>query len=68
MNDIKGLTIKENASLKNLNTYKIDSKAKYLIRVNTVNALIASSTFILLPAFSPNFTGEADAADWDTIK
>lgn len=40
MNDIKGLTIKENASLKNLNTYKIDSKAKYLIHVNTVNALI----------------------------
>lgn len=40
MNDIKGISIIENASLKNLNTYKIESHAKYLIKVETLDGLI----------------------------
>ena len=40
MNDVKGVTIKENVSLKKLNTYKIDSVAKYLVEVETVEGLI----------------------------
>ena len=40
MNEIKGINITENASLKNLNTYKIASSAKYLIRVETLEGLI----------------------------
>ena len=41
MKEIKGVSIKENASLKNLNTYKLESTAKYLVRVETVEGLIA---------------------------
>lgn len=40
MNEIKGISIIENASLKNLNTYKIESSAKYLIRVETIDGLM----------------------------
>lgn len=40
MKEIKGISIQESASLKNLNTYKIESNAKYLIRVETMNGLI----------------------------
>ena len=40
MNEIKGINITENASLKNLNTYKIASSAKYIIRVETLEGLI----------------------------
>ena len=40
MNELKGITITENASLKNLNTYKIESSAKYLIRVENLEGLI----------------------------
>ena len=40
MNEIKGISIIENASLKNLNTYKIESSAKYLIRVENLEGLI----------------------------
>lgn len=40
MREIKGISIIENASLKNLNTYKIESKAKYLIKIETLQGLI----------------------------
>lgn len=40
MKEIKGISIIENASLKNLNTYKIESKAKYLIKIETLQGLI----------------------------
>ena len=40
MKEIKGIIVKENASLKNLNTYKLESKAKYLIQVETLDGLI----------------------------
>lgn len=40
MNEIKGISITENASLKNLNTYKLESHAKYLIRVETLDGLV----------------------------
>ena len=40
MKEIKGIKISENASLKNLNTYKLESHAKYLIRVETLQGLI----------------------------
>ena len=40
MKEIKGISIIENASLKNLNTYKIESKAKYLIKIETLQELI----------------------------
>ena len=40
MKNIKGISITENASLKNLNTYKIESTAKYLIRIETLEGLI----------------------------
>ena len=40
MKEIKGIKISENASLKNLNTYKLESHAKYLIRVETLEGLI----------------------------
>ncbi len=40
MNNIKGITVEENALLNNLNTYKIASKAKYLIKVDTIESLI----------------------------
>lgn len=41
MNNIKGISIEENASLKNLNTYRLESKAAYLIKVETLAGLIA---------------------------
>ena len=40
MNEIKGISIVENASLKNLNTYKLESSCKYLIKAETVEGLI----------------------------
>ncbi len=40
MNDVKDVIVKENVSLKNYNTYKVESKAKYLISVNNIDALI----------------------------
>ena len=40
MKEIKGISIEENASLKNLNTYKLESMAKYLIKVETIDAVI----------------------------
>ena len=40
MKNIKGISITESASLKNLNTYKIESTAKYLIRIETLEGLI----------------------------
>lgn len=40
MNEIKGIKITKEASLKNLNTYKIESRAKYLIEVQTLEGLI----------------------------
>ena len=40
MKEIKGIIVKENASLKNLNTYKLESNAKYLIQVETLDGLI----------------------------
>ena len=40
MREIKGISIIGNASLKNLNTYKIESKAKYLIKIETLQGLI----------------------------
>ena len=40
MKEIKGIRITTNASLKNLNTYKIESSAKYLIHVETLDGLI----------------------------
>ena len=40
MNEITGISITYDASLKNLNTYKIDSTAKYLIEVQTLEGLI----------------------------
>lgn len=39
MNDVKDAIVKENVSLKNYNTYKIESKTKYLILVDTIEAL-----------------------------
>ncbi len=41
MNNIKGISIEENASLKNLNTYRLESKAAYLIKVETLAGLTA---------------------------
>ena len=40
MKEIKGIIVKENASLKNLNTYELESKAKYLIQLETLDGLI----------------------------
>jgi len=40
MKNINGINIEENVSLKNLNTYKIDSKAKYLVNVTSIQGLI----------------------------
>ena len=40
MNNIKDIKIEENVSLKSYNTYKIDSKAKYLIKVYSIKGLI----------------------------
>lgn len=40
MKDIKGIIVTENTSLKNLNTYKLESKAKYFIQVETLDGLI----------------------------
>lgn len=39
MKEIEGVKISENASLKNLNTYKLESIAAYLIRVETLEGL-----------------------------
>ena len=41
MNEIKGISIIENASLKNFNTYKLESSCRYLIKVETIEGLIA---------------------------
>lgn len=40
MINIKGVSITEHASLKNLNTYKLDSHADYLMKVETIEGLI----------------------------
>lgn len=41
MNNINDIIVIENASLKNYNTYKIESKAKYLIKVKSLDGLIS---------------------------
>lgn len=41
MTNIEGVKILENVSLKKMNTYKIESEAKYLIMVSSVQGLIA---------------------------
>lgn len=46
MNDVKGAIVKENVSLKNYNTYKIESKTKYLILVETIEALVKIITIL----------------------
>jgi len=46
MRSIKGISIEENVSLKNLNTYKIDSKAKYLIKILSVEGLIDTLNYL----------------------
>ena len=40
MKQIEGVSIKDNASLKNLNTYKLEGTAKNLAKVDTVDGLI----------------------------
>lgn len=40
MKEINGISITENASLKNLNTYKLESTAKYLIKIETLEGLL----------------------------
>lgn len=44
MTNIEGVKILENVSLKKMNTYKIESEAKYLIMVSSVQGLIAILT------------------------
>ncbi len=39
MEQIKGIEILENVSLKNYNTYKIEAKTKYLIKIENIEAL-----------------------------
>ena len=46
MNEITGISITYNASLKNLNTYKIASKAKYLIEIQTMEGLISILNYL----------------------
>ena len=46
MNEITGISITYDASLKNLNTYKIDSKAKYLIEIQTLEGLISILNYL----------------------
>lgn len=46
MNEITGISITYNASLKNLNTYKIASKAKYLIEIQTLEGLISILNYL----------------------
>ena len=46
MNEITGISITYDASLKNLNTYKIASKAKYLIEVQTLEGLISILNYL----------------------
>ena len=46
MNEITGISITYDASLKNLNTYKIDSTAKYLIEVQTLEGLISILNYL----------------------
>lgn len=46
MNDVKDAIVKENVSLKNYNTYKIESKTKYLILVETIEALVKIITIL----------------------
>lgn len=40
MNNIKDIEVIENASLKNYNTYKIESTCDYLIKISSINSLI----------------------------
>ncbi len=40
MNDIEGIRITQDADLKNLNTYKLESHAKYLVKVDILEGLI----------------------------
>lgn len=46
MNEITGISITYDASLKNLNTYKIDSTAKYLIEIQTLEGLISILNYL----------------------
>ncbi|MBE6154518.1 MAG: UDP-N-acetylmuramate dehydrogenase [Firmicutes bacterium] len=46
MKSIKGISIEENVSLKNLNTYKIESKAKYLIKILSIEGLIETLKYL----------------------
>ncbi len=46
MNEITGISITYDASLKNLNTYKIASKAKYLIEIQTLEGLISILNYL----------------------
>lgn len=46
MNEIQGINITYDASLKNLNTYKIESTAQYLIEVQTLEGLISILNYL----------------------
>lgn len=46
MRNIKGILVKENVSLENLNTYKIKAEAKYLINIENVEGLVEVLTFL----------------------
>lgn len=46
MNEIQGISITYDASLKNLNTYKIESTAQYLIEVQTLEGLISILNYL----------------------
>lgn len=46
MNSIENIKVEENVSLKNLNTYKIDAKARYLIHILSINGLIDTLKYL----------------------
>lgn len=46
MKNIKGILVKEDVSLENLNTYKIKARAKYLISVETLESLVEVLSYL----------------------
>ncbi len=46
MNNIKGIKVLENVSLKNYNSYRLDGQAKYLILVETLDGLIETLKYV----------------------
>lgn len=46
MNNIKGIKVIEKASLKNYNTYKIESTCDYLIEISSINSLIETLKYL----------------------